>query len=194
MEILGDQKIARLLTRRLWLLALSLYALMAVGELSAQGFREDQVKAAFIYNFAQFTEWPPDVFQQTNAPLFIGILGTNPFGEALEQTVRNEKVRGHPVLVKYCRTLAEAEKCHIVYISSSEAGSIEEIVADLKGKPVLTVSDIENAAYRGVIIRLMTERNRVRFRINLEAARAARLTLSSKLVNLAHSIIGREKQ
>src|SRR2546425_1115814 len=143
MEILTNKNLLTVMARRLWLLALSLCALMQVDEASAQAFREDQVKAAFIYNFSQFTEWPPNVFTQTNSPLVIGILGKNPFGDALEQTVRNETVRGHPVLAKHCQTLAEAERCHIVYISPSEARRLAQIVAALKDKPVLTVSDIE---------------------------------------------------
>jgi hypothetical protein len=150
-----------------------------------QAFREYQVKAAFVYNFAQFTEWPADAFPSTNSPLVIGVFGKNPFDDFLKETVQNETLRGHPVQLKQCTLLSQAETCHILYIGMSERAHLEQIVQALRTRPILTVSDVENANHAGVMIQLLTEGNRVRFRINQAAVKAARLNVSSKLLNLA---------
>lgn len=157
---------------------------MAEGR-AADSARASQIKAAFIFNFAQFTEWPEDAFADKEAPLVIGILGSNTFGDVLEETVRNEVVRGRRLVIERYKQVAEIKTCHILYIGESEENRLETIREALKTKPVLTVTDIENAAARGVIIELMTVQNRIRFRVNLEAAKAANLTLSSKLLRAA---------
>jgi hypothetical protein len=149
---------------------------------AAETARAYQIKAAFIFNFAQFTEWPEGAFDDKEAPLVIGIFGSNPFGDVLEDTVRNEVVHGRRLVVERYTKLAEIKRCHILYIGQSEVDRVENIRDQLKGKPVLTVSDIENSGARGVVIELVTTQNRIRFRINLEAAKQANLTLSSKLL------------
>ena len=162
---------------------LALLALLGLGQvLAADSSRPYQIKAAFIFNFAQFTQWPEEAFADKETPLVIGILGRDPFGQILEDTVRNEIVQGRRLVVERYKRVAEIKTCHILYIGDSEENRLENIGAALKSKPVLTVTEIENAAARGIIIELMTTQNRIRFRINLEVARAANLTLSSKLL------------
>ncbi len=155
---------------------------------SAQTTREFQVKAVFLFNFARFTQWPPDAFPKTNSPVVIGVLGTDPFGSFLPDTVRDERVNGRLLAVERYQTLEEIETCHILYIGQSEAGRLDEILTALKGKPILTVTDIEGAATRGAVVRFVNERNRVRFRVNLETAHALRLNLSSKLLRAAEIV------
>ena len=157
-------------------------ALLSDWAKAAETARAYQIKAAFIFNFAQFTEWPEGAFDDKEAPLVIGIFGSNPFGDVLEDTVRNEVVHGRRLVVERYTKLAEIKSCHILYIGQSEVDRVENIRDQLKGKPVLTVSDIENSGARGVVIELVTTQNRIRFRINLEAAKQANLTLSSKLL------------
>jgi hypothetical protein len=172
-----------------------LACLLILGPAAANGqsAREAQVKAAFLYNFAQFTEWPPEAFAQPDSPLVIGVLGEDPFGEALDTTIRGEAVRGHKLQLKRFRAVAELPTCHIVYIGRSEANRLSQVLKALNGKPILTVSDLDGSAERGVTIQFVTEHGRVRFRINPKTAENAKLALSSKLLRVAE-IVGSEKK
>jgi hypothetical protein len=150
----------------------------------AQVSREYQLKAVFLYNFAQFTDWPESAFADEKAPIVIGILGADPFGPALEDTVKGETVRGRTLVIEHYRRADEIKTCHILFISQSEARHLDEIVKGLKEKPILTVVDAGPSS-AGAIIRFTVENNKVHFRINQEAATAANLTLSSKLLRVA---------
>jgi hypothetical protein len=171
---------------RAWSLLAAL-VLICYGGQAQQPSRPYQVKAVFLFNFAEFTEWPADAFENTNAPLVIGILGSDPFDGFLDDTVRNETVRGRELVVKRFRRVEEIETCHILYIGESESPRLEHDLAVLKGKPVLTVSDVENAALRGVMIRFLTDR-KIHLRINLGAVRAGNLNISSKLLRAAEIV------
>jgi hypothetical protein len=149
---------------------------------------EYQVKAVFLFNFAQFVEWPPSAFPDSAAPLVICVLGEDPFGPYLDETVRGERVQGHPLAVQRTRHVEEIRNCHILFVGRQEQERLEEILDTLKGRPALTVSDAEGFARRGGIIRFVTDRNRIRLRINLEAARDANLRLSSKLLRPAQIV------
>ena len=155
----------------------------------AQTSGQYQVKAVFLFHFAQFIEWPSEAFAETNSPLVIGVLGTDPFNGILDETVRDEEVRGHRLVVERYRTVEQIKNCHILYIGQSEARRLEQDLAQLKNKPVLTVSDIEAAPERGVMIRFEAKRTRIGFAINREAAKSANLTISSKLLQAA-DIVG----
>ena len=149
---------------------------------------EYQIKAVFLFNFAQFVEWPAEAFPDSGGPLVIGVLGEDPFGPYLDETVRGETAHGHPIDVRRLERLDEVTGCHILFISRGELDRLTEILATLKGHSVLTVGDAEDFAARGGMIRFMTDRNRIRLRINLEAARGAGLTLSSKLLRSARIV------
>ncbi len=150
--------------------------------------REYQIKAGFLFKFTQFIEWPSTAFENGDSPMVIGVLGTDPFRGFLDETVRDELAKGRPVVVQRYRRVEEIKTCHILFIGSSEAHQLDHIHDVLKGKPVLTVSDLDGAARSGPIIRLLTERNRVRLRINVEEARVADLTISSKLLRAAEIV------
>lgn len=177
----------------LWMV---LAGLMLVGAPTtlAQGAteREYQVKAVFLFNFAQFVEWPPEAFAEPQAPLVIGILGTDPFGQSLDDVVRDEMIGLHPLLVRRYSQAEEIDACHILFISESETKQLTTILARLKGRHILTVSDANGFAKRGVMIRFYGDRNRIRLRINLAAAQAARLTISSKLLRPAEIVANME--
>lgn len=149
---------------------------------------EYQVKAVFLFNFAQFVEWPPQSFENPTAPFVIGVLGTDPFGEALEGAVRGESIEGRTFVIERYRSVTEIRHCQILFISRSEAAHIEDVAAALAGHSILTVSDIEDSAQRGVMIRFVAESNRIRLRINAEAAKAAGLSISSKLLRPAELV------
>jgi hypothetical protein len=170
-----------------WALTVMVLA-MICNSASAQASREYQIKSAFLFNFAEFTEWPPEAFETKDSPLIIGILGTDPFGGVLDETVRNETVRGHRLVVERYRKVEEIQTCHILYIGQSEASRLDHVLGAIKGKPILTVSDIEGAALRGAAIRFLNEKNKIRLRVNLEAARTAGVTISSKLLRAAEIV------
>ncbi|MGH7498627.1 MAG: YfiR family protein [Gemmatimonadales bacterium] len=146
---------------------------------------EYQLKAVFLFNFAQFVEWPASEFPQPDTPLLICVLGEDPFGTYLDETVRGELVGNHPLAVRRYRGVDEIKTCHILFVSPREQGRMAEILESLKGRSVLTVGDAEHFASRGGMIRFVTEHNRIRLHINLEAAKAANLTISSKLLRPA---------
>jgi hypothetical protein len=172
-----------------WIVA-SAVALFPVPGLAAQTTRaaEYQVKAVFLFNFAQFVDWPAEAFPDSDTPLVIGVLGDDPFGGVLDQTVRDERVRGRPFQVRRYQSVDEIKVCHILFISRSEGARPAGILAAVKPRPILTVSDADEFAERGGMIRFVTDRSRIRLQINLEAAAAAGLTISSKLLRLAEVI------
>ena len=170
------------------LLMWALAGATAPGDTPAQSSPEYQLKAIFLFNFAQFVEWPASAFPEPDTPLSICILGEDPFGGYLDETVRGETVANHPLAVRRYRSVDEIKGCHILFVSRQEQGHLSEILDSLKGHSILTVSDAERFASRGGMIRFVTDRNRIRLRINLEAARAANLTLSSKLLRPAQIV------
>src|SRR5207245_4947887 len=105
---------------------------------------EFQLKAAFIYNFAKFVEWPADAFPAPDSPFVIGIIGDNPFDDTLGQTVRNKQINGHPFRVIQFKTLADLKSCQILFVSLSERKRLAEILRPLLGASVLIVSDLDH--------------------------------------------------
>lgn len=182
MALLKAAKSARWLTISILLLSNGL-------ELSAQTSisPEYQVKAVFLFNFAQFVDWPAKAFPEPQAPMIIGVLGNDPFGAYLDETVRGEKVKDRPLVVQRYRRVGEIKTCHVLFISRSETDRLEQILASVKGRNILTVGDAEDFALRGGMIQLVTEKNKIRMRINLEAVKAAGLTISSKLLRVAET-------
>lgn len=147
---------------------------------------EYQIKAAFIYHFAEFVDWPPQAFTGASSPMVIGILGENVFGDNLQRTINGKTVRGHPLQVKQFTSLAEATNCQVLFISASEKDNLPKILAQLQGGNTLTVGEkMDNFLSTGGMINLVIVEAKVRFQINNEAAKKAGLTISSKLLTLA---------
>jgi hypothetical protein len=153
----------------------------------SQTFKEYDLKAVFLYNFTQFVEWPPEAFANESAPIVIGVLGEDRFGGSLDETVRNEKVRNRRLVVQRYLRVEDIQTCHILFISRSETRRLDQILEKLKlrGKSILTVGESEGFTQQGGIIGFTTEQNRIRLRINMEAARMANLIMSSKLLRVA---------
>lgn len=150
---------------------------------------EYQLKAVFLYNFAQFADWPAAAFHDPAAPLVIGILGDDPFGAYLDELVRDEKVSGHALAIRRYREVAEARDCHILFISRSETKRLPAVIAAMRGQPVLTISDADAFARLGGMVRFVTEGGKVRLRVNVEAAKAAKVTISSKILRAATIVV-----
>jgi hypothetical protein len=168
-----------------WLAAALAAQLVWGGSALAQnsGFSEYQVKAAFLYNFGKFVEWPTNDFASTNTPLLIGIYGENPFGNDLPAVIQNKYIDGHPVITREV-SLDELKGCQILFISRSEQKNLNEILKALDGAGVLTVTE-NLSTESGVMINFVLENDRIRFEINNTAAEKVGLKLSSKLLTLA---------
>jgi len=156
--------------------------------------REYQIKAVFLFNFAQFVDWPPAAFPDATSPLVIGVLGDDPFKGYLDETVRGETVNNRPIVVQRFRRVEEIAACHVLFVSRSETSRLEQILAGLKDRSILTVGDDEDFARRGGMIRFVTDNNKVRLRINVNAAKAAKLTISSKLLRPAEIVTSGKDQ
>jgi hypothetical protein len=163
-------------------------SLLAVPVHGAPVANEYQVKAVFLFNFSRFVEWPASAFASADAPFVVGIFGHDPFGRDLDEVVKGETVNGRPLVVKRLRNAADAAACQIVFIHQSEDKRLDEVLSSLGRRSTLTVSDAPGAAQRGVMIRLVTEKGRVRMRVNVDSARAADLTISSNLLRAAEIV------
>jgi hypothetical protein len=150
--------------------------------------KEYQLKSVFLFNFAQFVDWPADAFADAQAPLVIGVLGDDPFGPFLDETVRGEHVNGRSLVVRRYRRLEDVKNCHILFVSRSESEQLPAILAGLKGRSILTVGDMPDFAVNGGMIRFVNEKNRIRLSINLDAAKSANVTISSKLLRPAEIV------
>lgn len=150
----------------------------------AAEFDEYAVKAAYLYNFAKFVEWPQEAFATADAPLRICIVGDNPFGDALA-ALSGKTAQDHPVETRLVSAATGFGSCHIVFISGTEQGQFKTLLAKLSRLPILTVSDINAFAQAGGMIGLVEADQRIRFDINLAAARQVGLKISSQLLKLA---------
>lgn len=180
----GTDWLCRALPVMLVLLIFDKFAPLAKAEIS----KEYQIKAVFLFNFTQFIEWPTNAFPGTNAPLTIGVLGSNPFGNFLDETVRGENAGGHPIIIKRFDQARDVKDCQILFVSRSEAKRVKMILARLKGEKLLTVSDIEGFARDGGAVRFVTEHSKIHFRINLDTVKEAGLMVSSQLLRLAEIV------
>jgi hypothetical protein len=146
------------------------------------------IKAGFIYNFANLVQWPSNAFAQPDSPIVIGILGEDPFGTILDRVLESKKVNGRVFLVKRLKSVLDLKECHIVFVSSSELTHLAEAIRSVKGMPILTIGEIPGFAKRGGVINLVLEDNKVHFEVNVEAAKEADLTISSRLLALARIV------
>jgi hypothetical protein len=168
-------------------LLLALDFLVAPARLLAQGSTEYELKAVMLFNLARFVEWPAKAFAETNSPIIIGVLGRNPFGDTLVEAVRGENVNGRPIVVEHYDNLQSLKPCHILFISSSERSRLDSILAKLKGRPTLSVSEIDGfTKIPGGMIRFYTnDQKKIRLRLNLESTHAEGLDVSSQLIRVA---------
>lgn len=171
----------------LWRALLAILCLGAAGRVRAAP-TEYEVKAAFLYHFAQFADWPVRSFAGANAPLVIGIIGEDPFGPSLDAFVKGEDVSGHSLAIKRLADDGEISGCHILFISRSEQKHIPALLKELRGRPVLTVSEVDNFGELGGIIHFIIEQGTVRFEINPAAAERAGLRINSKLLRIARIV------
>jgi hypothetical protein len=145
---------------------------------------EYQVKAVFLYNFAKFVEWPADAFVQKSDTMNLCIIGDDPFGSDLN-TIQGEVIGNKRLSIKHVGATQPLKECHILFVCKSERKQLSKIVNTLKGASVLLVGDTDGFAQQNIIINFYLEEDKVRFEINADAAKLARLNISSKLLKLA---------
>ena len=163
-------------------------AIAAPGFAQSDSPSEYQVKAAFLFNFAKFVDWPVDTYPSPQSAFAICVLGDDPFGALLDNTLAGKSLGTHPVVPRRIKEFNELRHCQIVFVSSSERQNYTQIVETARGSRVLLVGETEGFAASGGAVEFTLESNHVRFAINPEAAQRAGLTLSSKLLMLAHIV------
>ncbi len=183
--------------------ALATYAwLMFAASVCAQEVDEAKalkVKAAYLYNFAKFIEWPDDALGDEEAPFVIGVLGDDPFGQILDTTVKAKTIATRPVKIRRLlwskqEDRAEVKSCQILYISNSERSRLKEIFAALEDQPILLVADIAGFASDGGMIGFVLEKQRIIFEINRESLGQAKLKASAKLLKLARIVKPKDRR
>ncbi len=153
----------------------------------ASGSSEYLVKAGFIYNFAKLVEWPAPAFANPGQPIVIGVLGNESFAATLERAVDGKKIELRSFLVKRLKSPKESKECacHMLFIASAESSRTDEIIQSLKGASVLTIAETPGFTRQGGIINFVLEDSKVRFEVNVDAAKQAGLNISSRLLSLA---------
>lgn len=175
------------------LVALVSSACAPAGRAQTEAPGEYQLKAAFLFNFAKFIDWPATSFATPQSPFTICILGTDPFGHAMDDALQGKTVGDRPVTVKRSKDLADARRCQMVFVSSSEKRRVREILGSLRGTNALVVGESEGFAEAGAAVQFTIEDDRVRFLINTDAAARAGLKVSSKLLSLARVVHDSDK-
>jgi hypothetical protein len=158
----------------------------------AQHVTEPSLTAAFVYNFAKFTVWPPDVLPAT-ATFTACVLGENRVRDALERTVKDRQLAGHSISVLQVQLEGALRSCHLLYVSGVAPTQVVAILAAVHGAPVLTISDLDDFARQGGNAQMFVENGRMRFDLNLEVTKRSRLQFSSKLLVLAAHVLDAPK-
>ena len=159
-----------------------------------RGLSEYQIKAAYLYYFTTFVAWPPEAFSRSGEALVVGVLGADPFGPILDDTLRGKTVDNRRVVVKRFGNIRDACASHILFISASERDRLASILKALEGASVLTVGEIDHFASRGGQIAFRMEDKKVRFDINVTAVERARLKVSAQLMKLGRIVDESDRQ
>jgi hypothetical protein len=165
----------------------TLVVVSACTALTAQNVTEPSLKAAFLYSFAKFAEWPAGLLAADGSLVFC-VLGDAAVGNALDQTLKGHTVEGHGLVVSRVEADGPLRSCHLLYVSGLTLQRTTQLLERLNGAPVFTISDLDRFAQRGGIAHFFIENGTMRFAINVEAAQRAHLRLSSKLLGLARIV------
>jgi hypothetical protein len=153
----------------------------------AQSVREPALKAAFLYNFAKFTEWPADALP-AGVPLALCVVGDRAVAQSLQQAVTGKRIGGHPLVMQQIDADGPVRTCHLIYAGDINTRTALQLLDATKGQAVLTVSDLDRFAQIGGTAQLFFEGERMRFAVNVDAAQRGRLRLSSQLLALARIV------
>jgi hypothetical protein len=170
------------LLKALLLLAAALLAALPVQ--AQEALTEQEVKAAYLYNFAKFVEWPANAFDPPSSPLQVCVFGDDPFGRMLDGVIQGEKVGAQKLVALRPARIAELRSCHVLFVSRSERERMGEILASVRGRNVLTVGEGEEFLDQGGMIAFVRDEKKVRFFIGKEAVARAPFKISSRLMAL----------
>jgi hypothetical protein len=151
------------------------------------GASEYELKAAFLFNFAKFVEWPAWTFERAGGVVFT-VLGEDPFGAALERIARDERVQGRAIIVRRARRVEEVGPCHILFVRRRDGDGLDDLIRSASAPYRLLVGEDSGFAERGGGIGFFFEQRRIRFTINLGATERAGLKVSSKLLKIARVV------
>jgi hypothetical protein len=171
---------------RFWLCVIGLSLLTTLVRAQNPGeIREFQKKAEFIASFARFVEWPARKFPQADTPFVIGVFGTDSITSLLQEMIQDRQIKGRPAVIKHLMNKEELRACHVLFISRSERDRLGPILGEVRRENVLTVGESDNFLGKGGVINFVTIGGQVRFQVSSEAAAREKLTVSSKLLQLA---------
>ena len=166
---------------------------VSTNAVSADLVEEYTLKAALVLNFARFTEWPADVFDRLSGPFRLCVHGDTDVQQAFA-SLEGKKVGDRQMSIKRINRLWNVQGCHVLFVSGTDRGRLRRVFSAIEGQPVMTVGEMRGFAKSGGTINLVIEDNKIRFQINLEAARRAGLTISSRLLKLATIVDGDERR
>ena len=178
-------KIVRVLTAALALGAGAAALPPQAASQEPQALPEYVVKAGFLFNFAKYVEWPAEAFEKAETPITIGIVGSDPFGEGLEKTLKNKTVRNRSFVIVRFPERSALQRCHILFIPRTERDNVREILKHVQSWPVLTVGEDEGFSRAGGTTNILIENEKPRLEVNPDAAEKARLTIDPKLLKVA---------
>lgn len=178
----------------LLLLTLQLGAWLWSADAYGKAFDERQIKAAFIYNLANFVTWPAQSFEDPQAPFRICVLGDDSLAPFIEQVVAGENIAGRPIAVERLTAPSNIPPCQILFVGEKARGILRSSLAAVADQPTLTVSDIPAFIHQGGMVNLVKKRKRLRLEIDPKAASRNGLIISSKLLKLARIVEGPESK
>jgi hypothetical protein len=155
------------------------------------GASEHEIKAAFLLNFARYTEWPQKAFESDDAPFTLAVVGRDPFGADLDSMLKDKRVAGRPIRVVRFEKAADVRPCHLVFVAGSERDSLSAVVDAVKDRPSLVVGETDGFVGRGGAVNFYLEGDKVRFEVGPDVVERHGLKMSSKLLRLARIVKGK---
>lgn len=168
--------------------ALGVLAVTSTGAQEPSQAPEYRIKAAFLYNFTLYTDWPATAFEKGDSPIVLAIAGEDPFGKELDAAVRGKTVRGRAIEVRRYAAAADVAACHLLYLCSDQARHLAAVLRKFPDVKPLTVGETEDFCRTGGVVRFFVDQKKVRFEVNIDAAVRAGLKISSKLLQLARVV------
>jgi YfiR/HmsC-like len=173
----------------------AIFSVWAAGRAGAQSNDEEyRVKAAFLFHFAQLVDWPADTLKDGNNSLFLCTLGDDPFQGALESTVAGKAVGTRVIRIRHLRQPQEIQGCQVLFLGKAQKGRIPVLLSDMRKAPVLTVGETSGFLSAGGTVCFLLEQDKVRFDINMDAAKSAGLKIGSQLLFLANNVVGQREE
>jgi len=187
-HVVGEAYRRRLMMVAVVVLAAFVSAFAAPVQVQGQAAEEHEVKAAFLYNFTKFVEWPRGAFRDDGAPVVVGVFGPDPFGAALDEIVAGKVAGERPFVIRRLDSSDGLAECHVLFVSSAKAAEFVRLLPSLAHRPILTLGETDRFCESGGVVQFVMRQRKVRFRINVTAAERAGLKISSRLLDLAEVV------